>query len=900
MTALIFSIVCMSVGATELNIDYEKFKLDNGLTVVVHEDRKAPVVAVAVWYKVGSKDEPQGKTGFAHLFEHLMFNGSENYDDEWFGPLQEAGATGMNGTTSFDRTNYFQTVPTPALDRVLWMESDRMGHLLGAITQEKLDEQRGVVQNEKRQGEDQPYGGVFERVFTNLFPTGHPYSHLPIGSMADLDAASLEDVEEWFKKYYGAANAILVLSGDINAEEAKPLVEKYFADIAPGPALTKWNEWVPKRKENSRETMQDKVPQTRIYRIWVSPQDTDPTSTDLFVAASVLGDGKNSRMYKELVYNQQIATSASVFNYELQMASVFGVIVDVKDGVEPAFVEAEMDKIIAKFLKKGPTKDEVELVATKTRASIIRGLEEVGGFGGKADTLARGEMLAGDPAYFQTELKQLDNAKTKSVLSAARTWLGDGWHQITVVPLPKYAASEEGVDRSTGLPNINSETVLSFPKTEQATLSNGLKVVVANRSTIPVVELSVQFDAGYAADATGKLGLANFTSRMLDEGAGKYDALELSAELEKLGTNLYTGSNLDTTSVSMSMLKENLGASLDILGDVLIRPSFKQEEIERQRDLILTGIAQQKVQPVSIALTVLPPLIYGEGHAYGLPFTGTGTEEAVKTVTREDLVTFKEQWMRPDNATIFVVGDTDMTTIKPLLEKSLGKWKAKGNKQIKTITEVSLPEKGQTIIIDRPGSQQSLILAAHLAPPTGVENNIAIDAMNETLGGAFTARVNMNLREDKGWAYGAYTFLQDARGQRPFMVYAPVQTDKTGASLNELLKELNAYTSDKPPTEIELNRARLDRVRSLPGQYETSGAVLRSLLSSNRFGREYDYPTSLVEKYNALTLEDLENAAAQLLYPDKLTWVIIGDAEKIKQEVEAAVGKVTVKSMDDL
>ena len=305
----------------DINIDYEKFTTDNGLTVIVHEDRKAPVVAVAVWYKVGSKDEPEGKSGFAHLFEHLMFNGSENYDDEWFGPLQEAGATGVNGTTDFDRTNYFQTVPTPALERILWMESDRMGHLLGAVTQDKLDEQRGVVQNEKRQGEDQPYGTLFNHVVEALFPSGHPYNHTVIGSMDDLNSASLDDVKAWFNQYYGPNNAILVLSGDINVAEAKPLVDKYFGDIEPGPALAKWQSWVPERKANTREIIQDKVPQTRIYRLWVSPENSSPTATDLFIAASVLGDGKNSRMYKELVYDQQIATNASVFNYELQMAS---------------------------------------------------------------------------------------------------------------------------------------------------------------------------------------------------------------------------------------------------------------------------------------------------------------------------------------------------------------------------------------------------------------------------------------------------------------------------------------------------------------------------------------------------------------------------------------------------
>lgn len=901
--AVAISSVALSsaIANDDINIDYEKFTTDNGLTVIVHEDRKAPVVAVAVWYKVGSKDEPQGKSGFAHLFEHLMFNGSENYDDEWFGPLQEAGATGLNGTTSFDRTNYFQTVPTPALDRILWMESDRMGHLLGAVTQEKLDEQRGVVQNEKRQGEDQPYGRVFTHIIKALFPDEHPYHHPVIGSMEDLNSASLDDVKAWFNQYYGPNNAILVLSGDINADEAKPLVNKYFGDIEPGPALSKWEAWVPNRTVNTREVIQDKVPQSRIYRLWVSPQNTSPTATDLFIAASVLGDGKNSRLYKELVYDKQLATNASVFNYELQMASIFGVTVDVKDGVDVAQVEKEMDKVIANFLRKGPSKDEVKLVSTKSRASIIRGLEEVGGFGGKADTLASGEYIAGDPNYFKTELAELDSATPKAVKAAANEWLKEGWHQITVVPFIEHAATAEGVDRSTGLPSIDTETQLSFPDVEQTTLSNGINVVFAQRATVPLVNVALQFDAGYAADAGGKLGLASFTTRMLDEGAGDYDALELAAELEKLGTNLGSGSNLDTTTVSMSMLKENMKPSLSILGDILKEPTFDNEEIERQRALLLNSIAQQKTRPISIALTLLPPLIYGDDHAYGIPFTGTGTAEDVKAISRSDLVNFKNTWLRPDNATIFVVGDTSMKEIKPMLEKEFGKWKVSGSKGSKQIATASLPEKGQAIIIDRPGSQQSLILAAHLAPSTGAENNIAIDAMNTTLGGAFTARVNMNLREDKGWSYGAYTFLQDARGQRPFMVYAPVQTDKTGPSLQELKKELNAYLGEKPPVEFELERARLDSVRSLPGQFETAVSVMNSLLSSNRFNRAYDYPESLVEKYNSLSVADLSEAAKEVIKTDKLTWVIIGDASKIKAEVEAAgIGEVTVKSMNEL
>jgi predicted Zn-dependent peptidase len=900
LAAAATAMISSAFGA-DIDIPFEKFQLANGLTVIVHEDRKAPVVAVSVWYKVGSKDEPQRKTGFAHLFEHLMFNGTENYDDEWFRPLQEVGATDLNGTTSFDRTNYFQTAPTPALERILWMESDRMGHFLGAVTQAKLDEQRGVVQNEKRQGENQPYGRVFLRIFENLFPAGHPYSHTPIGSMEDLEAASLEDVHEWFRTYYGPSNAILVLAGDINASEARPLVEKYFGDIPAGPPLTKWDAWTPARDFNSRETMYDRVPQARIYRVWATPEDIAPSATNLFIAASVLGDGKNSRLYKELVYNQQIATNVSVFNSELQMASIFGVAVDVKPGEDVKKVEVEMEKVIDAFLSRGPTRDEVALVATKTKADIIRGLEQVGGFGGKAVALAQGELIAGDPAYFATEIDELDAATPRAVLAAAQAWLGDGWHQLDVLPFPEYAAAGSGVDRSAGLPAVAGETALRFPEIAEASLANGVEVAVANRPTVPIVNVALQFDAGYAADAGAKLGLANFTAAMLDEGAGAYDALELAGELEKLGASINVGSNLDTTTVRLSTLKENLAASISLLGDVVRRPTFAEEEIERQRQLILTDIQQEKANPSSIAMRLLPPLIYGESHAYGIPFSGSGTEASVASITQDDLAAFKDNWLRPDKATIFVAGDVTLAEIQPELERVFGDWRAAGAAPTKAIARVPLPNGPKTVLIDRPGSEQSVILAGHVAPPTGEDGDIAISAMNEILGGGFISRINLNLREDKGWSYGARTYVPDAQAQRPFMIMAPVQTDKTGAALAEIKKELAQYLADNPATEDELARVKLDNIRSLPGQYETSNAVLGSLLSSARFGRPWNYPETLPDKYDSLSTEDIAAAADQVLHPESLTWVIIGDAQRIRAEVEAAgIGAVEVRALSEL
>jgi len=887
--------------AQEIDIPYERFKLQNGLDVVVHTDRKAPIVAVSVWYKVGSKDEPQGRTGFAHLFEHLMFNGSENFDDEWFRPLQEAGATQVNGTTGFDRTNYYQTVPTTALDRVLWMESDRMGHLLGAIDQDKLDEQRAVVKNEKRQGENQPYGKVYGAVIPALFPEGHPYAHLPIGSMADLDAAELADVKDWFSTYYGPNNAVLALAGDISVEEAKRLAQKYFGDIPPGPPLTKWTAWVPQREAETRQVMLDQVPQARVYRVWATPEDASKTSTELYIAASVLGDGKNSRLYKSLVYDKQIATDVSVFAEELQMASIFGVVATVKPGETVEEVSAAIDAELAEFLEDGPTRDEVDLVSTKTRARVVRGLEQVGGPGGKGAVLAQGILAADDPAFYQRELEWLDEADADGVLDAARAWLADGAHQLDVLPFPDLAESGAGADRS-ALPAVSGETDLSFPAVEETTLSNGVKVVFARRDAVPVVNVALQFDAGYAADRDGELGAASFTMSMLDEGAGRRDALEISAALERLGATISAGSNLDVSTVELSTLKENLKPALDVMADVVREPTFPEEEIERLRKRWLASIDQELASPTSIALRLLPPLVYGDGHAYAIPLTGSGTKESISGLTREDLQTFRARWLRPDNATLFVVGDTTLQEVLPVLERSFGDWRApNAPRGEKAVTPVDQADEGKVILIDRPGSPQSFILAGNIAPPTGVENNVAISAMNDALGGSFISRLNLNLREEKGWSYGVQSLLVGATGPRLFAVFAPVQSDKTGASLSEIRTEIEGFRGDDPPTAEEIARVKLDNVRSLPGAYETGDAVLGSLLSSARYGRPWDYPATLPQRYRALDAAAAAEAADEVLNPGGMVWVIIGDVSKIEDEVRAlGLGPVEVRAMRDL
>lgn len=902
--AVLLAMSPLAASSADIDLPYEQFTLDNGLRVVVHEDRKAPLVAVSIWYHVGSKDEPEGKTGFAHLFEHIMFNGSENFNHDWFGPFEEVGATDLNGTTWFDRTNYFQTVPKTALEMTLWLESDRMGHLLGALTQEKLDEQRGVVQNEKRQGDNQPYGLMEYSTLAGLLPAGHPYRHSTIGSMEDLEAASLETAKQWFKDYYGAANAVLVLAGDIDTETARDLVQKYFGHIPAGPPVTQTKANAPKLNVNKRETMYDRVPQPRIDRNWVAPGRTTRDDVLLTLAAQVLGGGKTSRLYKHLVDDLQIATSATAQNSSHELMSFYSVTVDAKADADLDTVESEMEDVIAAFLDRGPTRDELSRAKASIKANVVRGLEQIGGFGGKAVTLAQGALYADDPGFILKQLDWLEEATPADVLRAAQDVMNAGHYQLTVLPFPEYSTSAEAVDRSTGLPEVTETPDLVFPTVQETTLRNGVKVVLAERHTVPVVEIAVQFDAGYAADSVegGKLGASSFTASMLDEGTAKRSASDIAEELEGLGATLSAGANLDMSTVQLSALKENLQPSLDILADVIRNSAFSEDEIEKLRKRWIAGIEQEKAQPVALALRLLPPEIYGDGHAYAAPLTGSGTVESINSLTRDDLTSFHQKWIRPDNATIFVVGDTTIEEIQPLLETAFGRWNAPSAPvPTKNIATVERPASGKVILVDKPGSPQSLILAAHVAPPSNAPNEIAINSMNDIIGGQFSARVNMNLREDKGWAYGAYTFMQGAAGQRPYMVYAPVQTDKTTESLQELLNELNAYKTTRPATAAELERTILNNVRSLPGTYETSNDVLGSLTSSARYGRPWNYPETVKDKYEALTLEDIKAAAEEVIHPESLIWVIVGDRAEIEEGVRSlGLGPIEIKQASDL
>jgi zinc protease len=906
------------------DLAYSRFALPNGLTVVVHEDHKAPVVAVSVWYHVGSSYEPKGKTGFAHLFEHLMFQGSENHKDEFFKPFELAGATDQNGTTWLDRTNYFETVPTSALDMALWMESDRMGHLLGAIGQPQLDEQRGVVQNEKRQGENQPYGRASELIQAEAFPANHPYHHDTIGSMADLNAASLGDVKQWFRDYYGAANTVVVLSGDITPAQAKEKMLKYFGDIAAGPRVPRPQPWVTPRDASTHSTMTDNVAQTRIYREWNAPGRGTTDENLLELAAAVLGGSKTSRLYQRLVYQDKLADDVSVEVEQHVLASLFQLQVDVKKGVDPARVDAAIADEWQRFLKDGPSADELARVKTQTRASFVRGLENVNT---QASILAEGQLYRNDPGAYLKDFNEFMAATPDAVRAVANKWIAKGDYTLTVVPgkvdaadtataagraaepgAPAAVLSAKGdyttvassVDRSKGLPAISSFPDLSFPALQRGKLANGVEVILAERHTVPAVQLQLLFNAGYAADQGRKLGTSSFSMAMLDEGSKELDSVEIAKRKQRLGALIAAGCGLDYCNASLNALDDQLKPSLDLFADIVRNPAFREADISRLRGQWLAGIAQEKSQPTGIALRTLPPLLYGKGHAYAIPFTGTGTEASIASLTAADMHAFMGDFIRPDNMKILVAGDTTLDKIIPQLNAAFGDWKAPAGKlPPKNIGKVAPPQHARVYLVDRPGAQQSLILAGSLAPSTEAPNDLEIQTMNSAFGGTFTSRLNMNLREDKHWAYGAFSFLRPALGQRPFMLYAPVQTDKTAASVAEMLKEAKGVIGAQPLSSAEIGKIKVGDVRSMPGAYQTTSAVMGALQGIVQYHRPDDYVQTLKSRIEAQSDASVEAAAKEIIHPDQLTWVIVGDLKTIEAPVRALkLGDVQVLDAD--
>ena len=876
-------------------INYKKFVLDNGLTLLVHEDKSVPIVGVNLWYHVGSRNEKRGKTGFAHLFEHFFFNGSENYPRGFREAMDDLGANNRNGTTNTDRTNFFEDVPVSALERTLYLESDRMGYLANYISKEMLERERGVVQNEKRQGENQPYGRVFSEISGKIYPYSHPYSWSPIGSMEDLNAASLDDIKEWYRTYYGPNNAVIALAGDITPERALELVTKYFGAIPPGPPLPRTEKWIPTLDRNIRDEMQDRVPQARIYRVYHAPAWKDAEAEHLSLFADVLAGSKSSPLERRLVYEKKLATDVGASANAGELSGRFTVTATVRPDVNPADVEREMDAVINELLTKGVADEDLQRMKNRNLADFLRGTERLGGLGGRSDILANSMTYGGSPDFYLTQLETMAKATPADVKAAANKWLRANHYTMTVKPFEKLTAQKSNLDRKI-LPPLAAAPDVKFPEIQRAKLKNGLNVVLLERHSAPIVNVALAVDAGASSDVPAKAGAATLALDLMDEGTRSRDAFQITDQLDALGARLSTGSSLDMSFVRLQATAQNLRPSLGIMSDVVLNPAFPADQFAIQKQRRIAQIGQEKANPNALAQRVLPAILYGTNHAYGKP--ASGFENSVQSVTREDLMKWHADWFKPGSATVVVTGDTTLAQLVPALEEAFGNWKP-GTAPAKNMTTVAKTAGKKIYLIDKPDAPQSTIVAAHISETSGQPEDLAAEPVLTNFGGIATSRLNRNLRLDKHWSYGTSGQLTNVRGQRSFIVTAPVQTDKTKESMVEVVKEIRDVAGNRPVTGEEFSSIMRNMTSRLPGRFETLSALEAAAINQINLGLPADYWSKYAANMRSLTEPQLAGAARKFIRPDEIVWIVIGDLRKIESGVrELNFGEVVKLNAD--
>ena len=868
-------------------IDFEKYRLANGLQVILHSDPKLPVAHVNLWYHVGSKNEQPGRTGMAHLFEHMMFQGSKNADGEYLTYLETAGANmregGVNGTTSFDRTNYFETVPSEALEYVLWLESDRMGFLAEALTQEKLDNQRGVVKNERRQSyENVPYGRALQLIFENLFPRGHPYSWIVIGSQEDLDAASLQETKDFFHKHYAPNNCSLVIAGDFDAAQARRWVEKYFGPLPPGPPLERPRLWVPRLEGERRVTVSDRVPLERLYLVWPAPAYFHAGDAELDLASRILSRGKNSRLYRRLVYQEQVASDVSAFNYSLEISGLFGVVATARPGQSLGGLDDLIREEIAAFAEEGPSPEELEREKAKQEFKFVSGLERIGGFGGKADLLNQYNTFLGEPGYFQEDYLRYQQLGAEEVRKAVAACLKPS-HRVALSFVPEPSARPQGVEPNREhRPGIGSPKSFRPPALAAETIAPGLTVAVAERHDLPKVAVSLLLKSGSSSDPMSRPGVAWMTTAMLDEGTGSRTTLEIQGELDRIGASFGSGAESENCHLALEVLKVHLEPAVRLLADLILNSTFPPEELERQRKLRLDRILQERNSPSATAGRVFRSLLFAEGHPLGLP-TG-GNEASVQVLTRRELVEFHRVHWRPDNAVLLFAGDITLAEAARLAGDCLGGWEAGAVPQV-ALPAASPPEGIRVALVDRQDAPQSQIRIGSIGPARKVADYHAIELMNAVLGGSFSSRLNLNLREDKGYTYGVSTRFAYARQGGFWVGGTAVQTSVTTQTLLELHKEIAAIGEARPITQAELSAAQQNLVRGFAQRFETVGRVADQM--SELFA--YDLPLETLAGYPAaidsVPLEQVRAAARRYLDETRLLVVVVGDLKQLEDPV---------------
>ena len=872
-------------------INSKTYKLKNGLTVILHEDKSTPIVSVGTWYHVGSKNEVPGRTGFAHLFEHMMFQGSANYDNDYFTPLQEAGGS-INGTTNEDRTWYYETVPSNFLELALFMEADRLGGLLPAMTQEKLDNQRDVVKNERRQRVDnQPYGTAFEKIGGIMYPKGHPYNWSVIGSLEDLQAASMEDVKSFFRQYYVPNNTFLVVSGDFDEKQARGWIEKYFGPIAKGGEITRPNTPMPKLDKEVRETVEDSVPLQRRYFVWHSVPAYHKDEAALDMLGFILSSGRTSRLQSNLLYSKELVQTIFGGNSTNEIGGLFQIQATARPNRSLDDIEKEMDAELAKMKAAPPTAEEMSRALNSIESGTINGLQTVLG---KAGQLTSYAGYLGKADYFQSDLDRYRAVTPADVQRVANTYLTPNRLVLSYVPRSGQAArGARDADRPTSnksekkdqakidaqaakLPKPGPNPKFSLPPIEKTELSNGLEVWMVEQRELPIVSMNLVLRTGQVNEPADRTGVAALTASLLDDGTKKRSAEEIVNQLQAIGANVGAGSGWDSTNVSLSTLTKNLDAALDIYADVIQNPAFPAAEFESLRNRQLIGLRQQRANPNAIANVAFNKVLYGD-HPYGRDTN----EASLKAITRDDIVKYYEQTYVPNNGTLIVVGSFDKAALKSKLESAFAGWKS-GEVSTASVPTVSSSFQPGIYIVDRPNSAQSVVSIGQVGVDRMNPDYHAIQVMNAILGGGITSRISMNLREDKGYTYGANSGFVYRRGAGPFRAGGDIQTAVTKEAVIEFMKELKGIQGAIPVTQRELEYNKQSIIRRYPAGFETNAAISNQLSNLVVYGLPDTYFNDYIAKINAVTLADVNRVAKKYLDPDKMAIVIVGDRKVIE------------------
>jgi zinc protease len=898
-------------------LKYETYTLPNGLKVITHEDHRLPLVAVDLWYHVGPLNERAGRTGFAHLFEHMMFEGSEHVGEKaHIKYVQGAGATDVNGTTDFDRTNYFETMPANQLELALWLESDRMGFLMEGLDRKLLTNQRDVVRNERRQGEGRPYAAADEAVAHLLYPKGHPYYGDVIGSHADIEAARIADIRDFHQQFYTPNNSSIAIAGDFDAAKLKALLTKYFGPIPAGPKVDPVTVVTPPITSQRRETVTDTVKLPQVTIAWLVPAAYTPGSYDAEAAIFALGGAKASRLDQALVYKTQVAQRVSCYTRLNKLNGTAQCSIVAKPGVKLEELEKTVWDELAKLQADGPTAEEIEAAKAGNLTDKITGLQRLGGFGGIADTLDEYNQYTGDPGYLPKDIaaaEAITPASTKAAAvkyftkeSAVVVYCVPGKKVLDDVPRspedtdanvkitnPYTAAFETAQAWRKEVPKAGPPVTVHLPVPETFTLANGLKVYVVPEHSLPVVSAEFVTRAGNENNASGKDGLASLTAQTMGEATTTRDLKALADAQEQIGIRIGVGATMDGASSGLTVLTNHTNRAFDLFSDVLLHPAFKEEDLDRLKKQRLIGIQQETDNVGAIIGRVGPKLLYGD-QPYGS--SGTGTTESVTGLTRENVTDFYASHYGPADSALVMVGDVTMAEAKRLVEEYFGKWTGSASAAI-TLPAAPTPPTTHVVIVDKPGAPQTALEAFGLGVPANSPDLEPLQVMNYVLGGSFASRINMNLREMHGYTYGANSGYQTYRAGGRFVAGGLVKTDVTGPAGTQLMYEIKRFPTT-PPTEAELNEAKVARVQSLPGQFETTGAIAGSMTTLFLYDRPLDYYAALPAKYQAVTAADVQRVATEDVHPGQLIIVAAGDRAKIEPQLKAAdLGPVEVRDI---